>query len=50
MTIKLHGNQRIVPQVQRAGYDVQYREFDGGHTVPPKIAQVALNWFTGENG
>lgn len=39
-------SRRIVPQVQRAGYDVQYREFDGPHTLPPEIAREAVTWFT----
>jgi phospholipase/carboxylesterase len=38
-------SRRIVPQVQRAGYRVEYREFDGGHTVPPEIVRDALGWF-----
>ncbi|PLS77225.1 MAG: phospholipase [Chloroflexi bacterium] len=42
-------SRRIVPVVQRAGYDVQYREFDGPHTVPPEIAQEAITWFTTGN-
>ena len=42
-------SRRIVPQVQQAGYDVQYREFDGGHTVPPEMAQAAVNWFMDAN-
>ncbi|MBD2101920.1 phospholipase [Leptolyngbya sp. FACHB-261] len=40
-------SRRIVPQVQRAGYDVLYREFDGPHTIPPEITREALDWFTG---
>jgi predicted esterase len=32
--------------LQRAGYDVHYREFDGGHTVPAEIANEAMEWFT----
>lgn len=43
-------SRRIVPEVQRAGYDVQYREFDGPHTVPPEIAQAAIAWFTDGKG
>ncbi len=39
-------SRRIVPQLQQAGYDVQYREFNDGHTVPPSIAQTSLEWFT----
>jgi phospholipase/carboxylesterase len=38
-------SRKIVPRIRRAGYDVQYREFDGGHTVPPEIVQEALAWF-----
>ena len=38
-------SRRIVPQLARAGYDVQYQEFDGPHTVPPEIARQALEWF-----
>jgi len=38
-------SRRIVPMVERAGYDVRYHEFDGPHTVPPEIAREALDWF-----
>jgi phospholipase/carboxylesterase len=38
-------SRRIVPLLQRGGYDVRYREFDGGHTVPPEIVQEALGWL-----
>lgn len=38
-------SRRIVPQIRQAGYDVHYREFDGGHTVPPDIVREALDWF-----
>ncbi len=41
-------SRRIVPRVRRAGYDVQYREFDGPHTVPPEIAREGLDWFIAE--
>ena len=34
----------IVPQLQRRGYDVTFREFDGGHQVPPDIAVEAMRW------
>lgn len=39
-------SRQIVPQLQRAGYDVLYREFNGIHTVPGAIAQQAVEWFT----
>ncbi len=38
-------SRRIVPQLQRAGYDVRYHEFDGPHTVPSAIAREAVDWF-----
>jgi phospholipase/carboxylesterase len=38
-------SRRIVPEVKRAGYNVQYREFDGPHTVPDEIALEAMDWF-----
>jgi predicted esterase len=39
-------SRRIVPKIQRAGYDVLYREFEGGHAYPPEIVQEAVAWFT----
>jgi len=39
-------SRRIVPQLEQAGYDVRYIEFDGGHTVPPDLARDAVAWFT----
>jgi phospholipase/carboxylesterase len=41
-------SRRIVPLLQRAGYTVQYHEFDGPHTVPADIAREALVWFTAQ--
>ncbi len=39
----------IVPRLKRDGYLVQYREFDGPHTVPPDIAHEATEWFLKES-
>jgi phospholipase/carboxylesterase len=39
-------SRRIVPQLQRAGYEVLYREFDAGHTISPDVALEAVGWFT----
>ena len=39
-------SRRIVPQLERAGYEVRYREFEGGHVVPPEVASEATDWFT----
>jgi predicted esterase len=41
-------SRRIVPQLDRAGYRVRYREFDGPHTVPDSIAREALRWFSSD--
>lgn len=38
-------SRSFVPQLRRAGYDVCYREFAGGHTVPPAVADEALRWW-----
>ena len=38
-------SRKIVPQLERSGYEVLYREFDGGHTIPPEIAAEAVGWF-----
>jgi phospholipase/carboxylesterase len=38
-------SRRIVPQLERAGYEVRYHEFEGGHVVPPAIAREAATWF-----
>jgi phospholipase/carboxylesterase len=40
-------SRRLVPQLERAGYDVTYVEFDGPHTVPPEIARQGMEWFLG---
>src|SRR5262245_9332766 len=37
-------SRRIVPDLKRRGYEVTFREFDGGHEVPPPIAAEALAW------
>ena len=39
-------SRRIVPRLERAGFDVRYHEFDDGHTVPPEIAREGVSWFT----
>jgi phospholipase/carboxylesterase len=41
-------SRRIVPQLERTGYEVRYREFEGGHVVPPGIGREAAEWFTAE--
>jgi phospholipase/carboxylesterase len=41
-------SRRIVPQLKRAGYEVRYREFEGGHVIPPAITREAASWFAGQ--
>lgn len=38
-------SRRIVPRLEREGYDVLYREFDGPHTVPDDIRAEAVEWL-----
>jgi phospholipase/carboxylesterase len=38
-------SRRIVPQLEKSGYDVIYREFEGTHTIPPEINREAVEWF-----
>lgn len=38
-------SRRLVPMLRRAGYDVDYREFDGGHVVPPDMVTGAVARF-----
>jgi phospholipase/carboxylesterase len=41
-------SRRIVPALRRSGLHVEYFEFDGEHSVPPAIAEAALDWFLPE--
>jgi phospholipase/carboxylesterase len=38
-------SRRVVPALERRGYQVVYREFDGPHTVPAAIAVEAGLWL-----
>jgi phospholipase/carboxylesterase len=40
-------SRRLKVQIERAGYQLVYREFDGPHAVPPDIAEAAVRWFAG---
>lgn len=37
-------SRRIVQTLRQGGYDVTYREFDGGHVIPTPVAQEAGVW------
>lgn len=38
-------SRRLAPELQRVGYDITFRQFEGPHTVPPDIARDAVRWF-----
>jgi phospholipase/carboxylesterase len=40
----------IVPRLRRRGYDVAFREFDGGHEVPADVASEAMKWVAEPGG
>src|SRR5438309_1856117 len=35
----------FVPALRRQGYRVQFRQFDGPHTIPPEVAKEAFRWW-----
>ena len=37
----------IVPRLQKGGYDVTFREFEGGHEIPADIARAGMRWSIG---
>jgi phospholipase/carboxylesterase len=37
-------SRKLAPRFERAGYDVRYLEFEGGHTLPPEVARTAATW------
>jgi predicted esterase len=39
-------SRRFVPELRREGLRVDYREFEGAHTIPPDIARAAMHWLT----
>jgi phospholipase/carboxylesterase len=39
-------SRRLVPQLRQAGYDVDYREFPGGHSVSEQLARSAFEMLS----
>jgi phospholipase/carboxylesterase len=35
----------VVEELEQRGYDLRFLEFEGGHTIPPEIAETALEWL-----
>lgn len=40
-------SRTIVPRLRKAEYPVMYDEFEGGHAIPPEVAQFSVDWFLG---
>ena len=38
-------SRRFVPMLRNEGYEVEYAEFEGGHNVPPLIADRGFRWL-----
>jgi phospholipase/carboxylesterase len=38
-------SRRLVPELRQTGYQVRYREFAGGHVIPPAIVLEAVAWL-----
>jgi phospholipase/carboxylesterase len=40
-------SRRFVPQLKAEGYDVTYREYEGGHGISTAVVREAFEWFVG---
>jgi predicted esterase len=38
-------SRKFVPRLKGLGYDVTYREYEGGHGAPPAIVREAFEWW-----
>jgi phospholipase/carboxylesterase len=38
-------SRQVVASLRQFGYAVEYREYPGGHVVPPAVALAAVDWF-----
>lgn len=43
--LPIGGSREMVPRLRESGYDVEFVEFDGPHTVTRAIARQAYQWF-----
>ena len=41
-------SREIVPALKKRGYDVNYVEFDGEHTIKRELASQAAAWLVGD--
>ncbi|WP_146905678.1 alpha/beta hydrolase [Cellulomonas aerilata] len=42
--------RRVARTLDGAGYDVRYEEFAGGHVVPPRLVDAAVDWWLADAG
>jgi len=42
--LPIEGSRSYVDLLRKGGYTVVYREFSGGHEVPPSLSDVAMSW------
>jgi len=45
--LPIEGSRSYVELLRKGGYTVVYREFSGGHEVPPSLSDVAMSWVEG---
>jgi predicted esterase len=38
-------SRKFVPRLKGLGYDVTYREYDGGHAAPAPVVREAFEWL-----
>jgi phospholipase/carboxylesterase len=38
-------SRKFVPRLKRLGYDVTYREYEGGHAAPPAVVRESFEWW-----
>ncbi len=38
-------SRKILPRLQKQGYNVSYNEFEGPHVIPEEIGMTAMQWF-----
>jgi hypothetical protein len=39
-------SRKFVPRLEGLGYDVTYREYEGGHGVPAPIVHEGFEWLS----